>query len=450
VQADGNVVLRGARAAGKVLLLGARLGGSLNCIDATFDGQEATALVADGLQAEGDIVLRGAGATGEVRLLGALLGGDLDCTGADFDGQGGMALVADGLQAKGCAFLRNARATGEIRLRGARLGADLDCQGASFDGQGGKALNAEGAQVEGVLFLREGATVAGPLDLTAAQFGTICDDPACWPGPGDLLLDRCRYGAFVGRAPVDADSRIRWLALQDPMRWEQDFLPQPYEECARALREAGHGGAARAVLIEKERLQRAARRRRVARSLAEARKARDAALPVSGYRPHADRVIGQAQRLFWLTLWDAIVGAVIGYGRKPQNAAIWLLGFWLFGALVFGVAGGHGAIKPNDPKIQIESVWRDCHGNPAFATQYHCFMDEAQRTGYPAFNALVYSADTLLPVISFEMQSYWLPDDRTTRGWFARFYLWLHIMAGWFLTGLAVAGFSGLVKQDSR
>ena len=46
------------------------------------------------------------------------------------------------------------------------------------------------------------------------------------------------------------------------------------------------------------------------------------------------------------------------------------------------------------------------------------------------------------------MQSYWIPDDRQPRGRWARVYLWLHIAAGWGLTLLAVAGFSGLIKTD--
>ena len=48
------------------------------------------------------------------------------------------------------------------------------------------------------------------------------------------------------------------------------------------------------------------------------------------------------------------------------------------------------------------------------------------------------------------MQAYWLPDDTTGRGAWVRAYLWLHIAMGWALTLLAVAGFSGLIKQDSK
>ena len=65
-----------------------------------------------------------------------------------------------------------------------------------------------------------------------------------------------------------------------------------------------------------------------------------------------------------------------------------------------------------------------------------------------ASSALIYSADTLLPVVSMEMQDFWLPDERDGFGWWARVYLWVHIAVGWALSLAAVAGFSGLIKTD--
>jgi hypothetical protein len=429
LRAEGGVFLRGVKATGKVRLLGARLGGNLDCDGATFTAQGGDTLIADGLQAEGGVFLRGVRATGAVRLPGARVGGGLSCEGAIFTAQGGHALIADGLQAEGGVFLRGVRATGAVRLPGARVGGDLSCEGAIFTAQGGHALNLNSATITSALFLRGDASVKGLFDLAAAEIGRICDDPACWPGPGDLILERCRYGAFTGNdAPVDAASRIRWLALQDPAQYGHEFWPQPYEECARVLRESGHSGAARAVLIEKERLQRAAKRARVWEN---------------------NIVLGWVEYPLRL-LWDTLIRYTIRYGRQPMWAFAWLAGLWLLGTVVFSQAQAVGALKPNDPKIQIEPIWKDCHASPDHPTQYACFMDKALVTGYPSFNALVYSADTLIPVISFEMQAYWLPDDRTPYGAFARVFLWFQIIAGWGLTLLAVAGFSGLVKQDSK
>ena len=82
-------------------------------------------------------------------------------------------------------------------------------------------------------------------------------------------------------------------------------------------------------------------------------------------------------------------------------------------------------------------------------TQYACFLEEPEGGSYPRFVPWVYSADTLIPVVSFEMQSYWIPDDTRPFGALARAYLWAHIAAGWALSLLAVAGFSGLIRTDN-
>ena len=172
--------------------------------------------------------------------------------------------------------------------------------------------------------------------------------------PETGLQVRCRYGAFQGNdAPTDAQSRLTWLALQQPKKYGQDFWPDPYEHCAKVLREMGHGADARAILIEKERLQRKARRDRIARDLAQARHDRDTTPMKDGLRLHTDRVIGHWLHLTGLRVWDAILGAVVGYGRKPQNAAWWGLAMLIIGILVFGNAAGHGAIKPNLPQISL-------------------------------------------------------------------------------------------------
>jgi hypothetical protein len=81
-----------------------------------------------------------------------------------------------------------------------------------------------------------------------------------------LVLDRCRYGAFTGRG-VTARERIDWLSRQDPSQFGADFWPQPWEQCAKVLREMGHRSDARLVLIDKEERQRAWYRGKLAAQL---------------------------------------------------------------------------------------------------------------------------------------------------------------------------------------
>ena len=401
----------------------------------------------DRLRATGDVFLRGEGtpgsaahrpfvAEGEVRLLGAKLGGDLSCTGARLTaGETGRALNADGLDVTGSVFLLGLEAEGAVRLLGAKLGGDLDCEGARLTaakspqtGERGKALNLQGARVTGALFLRDGATVSGVLDLTEAEIGAIVDDPACWPNSGDLLLDRCRYGSFVGGAKVEGQARIDWLLRQPERYLGVEFRPQPWEECARVLRSMGHEADARAVLIEKEKRQRRARRDRLRREhLYE-----DAA---------------------WFSFWDALMGITTRYGRQPLLAFAWLAGLILLGLGVFEGARNAEALKPNDSIALRSAEWVDCvPGAERYSgegSQLACFLEQPEGRGYPAFNPLVYSADALLPIFDLGMQEYWVADENTGFGQGARVYLWVHITLGWALSLLAVAGFSGLIRTDN-
>ena len=547
LEARGDVFLRGAVMQGEARFLGARLSGDLACDGARFEPAEGVALSADGLETRGGVFLSEAVVQGEARFLGARLSGDLSCTGARFEPAEGVALNADGLETRGGVFLSEAVVQGEARFLGARLGGNLECDGARFERAGGMALNLDGARVAGAFYLRGGASIRGRLDMTDAAFGHINDDRACWPGPGDLVLDRCRYEAFTG-GPVDARSRLDWLALQDESRFGKDFWPQPYEQLAKVFREMGHAADARAVLVEKERRQRAAqraalrarlrgqalrRRMEIARLSKLSELGREASRVHESYAPGDPnrrrfeeevlraRVLRKAQRSrrqdadpafepdltagiaaargtlrpadldpalaagssrFWLQLelgwrcvWDALAGAAIGYGRRPQQAALWLVGFWLLGAVIFAAAEGRGAIKPNTGYTLRGEEWTACAAADPGATlpdrlakaakdreagahpsQLACFLAQPEGAKYPRFNALVYSLDTLLPIVSLEMQSIWIPDE--TRGadlppwdrigWWARLYLWLHIGLGWGLSLLAVAGFSGLVKSD--
>lgn len=237
---------------------------------------------------------------------------------------------------------------------------------------------------------------------------------------------------------MDAASRIRWLDLQDPAKYGENFWPQPWEHCATVLREMGHTDDARQVLIAKEKRQRADRRRKL----------RSALLFEDAY---------------WAGFWDFFLGVTVRYGRQPLLAFAWLLGFWLAGAAIFQSAAAHDAIKPNNVFVLRSAEWAACHpaydppvnGPPirwdagAYSSQLECFLDQPEAAGYPRFNALVYSADTLLPIVAMEMQEFWIPDEaQGPRGAATRVFLWVQIAMGWALSLLAVAGFSGLVKSD--
>ena len=363
-------------------------------------------------------------------------------------------LNADRLEVRGNVFLLGVRATGEVRLPGAQVEGDLVCEGGRFENAGGVALSADSARVTGTLFWRKGSHSTGAIDLSNAEIGGISDDPACWPGPDDLLLNRCRYGALTGTG-VSGAERIRWLDLQTPARWGDVFWPQPWEQCAKVLREMGHSKAARQVLIAKEERQRRGTRERAAARLSAIRRriARvDRKAPAHDIDARLAARSGLVEawwQLAVLRLRDGALGALIAYGYRPLRAVWWLVAFWIFGAVLFGVAHGDGGFKPNNAFILSKPEWAQCAarsetlGDPSLTLS--CWQEKDAAKGYPAFNPLLYSLDTLVPVVDLEVQAYWVPDERAAP--WARWYLWGHIGMGWFLALLAVAGFSGLVQS---
>ncbi len=437
---EGEKALCAALREGEMLILGNRPGpdaGADRQVSADFlryvleGGCKALWGERDGLAADG-LRVYGARITGWLDLEGMKLDHDLLLADCHFDaapllramrldslnlhGSHLPGLYADRLEARGNVFLRQVESTGENRLPGAKLGGNLSCIGARLTaGQSGKALNAEGARVAGTLFWRKVKAVKGRVSLIAARFGQIADEKASWPD--ELALDRCLYDAFVGGAPVSGAARIDWLDRQDRSGEGAPFEPQPWEQCAKVLREMGHEAAALEVLVEKEKRQRAAHRQYL----------RGAAL---------------FEDAWMARLRDGVLRWVVGYGYRPFRALGWPAGFWLLGAVVFYNAYQHDAMKPADTRTLYQQEWADCARSPA------CFLATAKGGSYPRFDALVYSADTLLPAVNLEVQPYWIPAQEAG-GWgvVAQWFLWLQIIAGWALSLLAVAGFSGLIRR---
>lgn len=436
LEARGCLSLRSAMVSGEVRLPGARLGGSLEADGVSIASPGGLALDADGLETRGGILLRGADVRGGIDLSAVRLSRDVNAVGARIERPGEVALNGDGIVAGGDLALRGAAIVGEVRVLGARFGGDVDCTSASLSQPGGYALRLNRTTIDGAFFLRQNASVIGTLDLTATTMGAIDDDQASWPQIGDLLLNRCQYGAFIG-GPVDAESRLDWLSRQTPDRWKADFWPQPYEHLSTVLRQMGHDEDARAVLITKERLQRRARRAR----------AKSPLLRVA------------------LATMDGVLAITLRYGRQPLLALVWLMLFWAMGTVVFAIAYRTGAMKPNSPVVLRSPEWTMCDLErtesrfmpssgqvltgraDAGENQLSCFRNQPEAASYPEFNALMYSLDVLLPVASIGQREYWRPDSIKPNGTFTLNYYFLQSVIGWALSLLAVAGFSGLVKS---
>lgn len=403
---------------------------------------------ADGLIVKGGVFLRnGFKAEGEVRLTGATIDEDLSCTKGEFINPDGNALFAERLNVKGSVYLRyEFKAEGAVRLLSTNIDGDLDCEKGEFINPTKNAFLAERLNVKGGVFLRKGfkaeglVSLAGAringhlvwtgvkspekagLDLRSAKIGTLWDERKSWPDEGELYLNGLVYDYLDDGAPKDKDSRIEWLRLQGG----DEFTPQPYEQLAEVLKKSGHEETAKEILIAKNK----------------------------------DR-IRLGPKLTKIEWWRyKVFGPMIGYGYRPWDVfwkgpfgkrfvgsiIFWLVLGWLF----FGAGYYCELFSPT-------TGWAYDSGTGQINSK---LKDE-----YPAFNFLVYSIDTFVPLVDLHQTKYWLPNPnkgiwqcpwkigrigltwiRIDFGGLLRLYLWMHISAGWILTTLLVVGFTGLIR----
>jgi hypothetical protein len=154
-------------------------------------------------------------------------------------------------------------------------------------------------------------------------------------------------------------------------------------------------------------------------------------------------------QLNWLQrAWNLMLEATIGYGYKPLRALWWIAGFVVLGTILFRWGYYLRIITPTE-----EAAYRE-------------FVASGEAPPhYPLFNPFVYSLENFLPVVELHQDKYWRPNPRHgVRGRvtlastpldssslpsrFLRWYLWIHILAGWTITPLLFAGLSGLVRPD--
>jgi hypothetical protein len=344
---------------------------------------------------------------GSVSFMRARIDGTLDLTGARILGAGqdsvnlveanvaGDVLFHDGFTTDGIVFARLAK-----------IGHDLSFHGVEFRGDG--ELDAERAVVDGTFYWVEVKhTAKTVLDLEDARAGAIWDDEASWPAAGNLNINGFVYTDIAG-GPSDGTSRLRWLSLQAP-----EYRPQPFRQLAKVLSEMGRDDGAIQVRIAKEIAQRR-----------------------FGHESLAQRA------------WSVMMQVTIGFGYVPLRALWWIAGFVGIGTILFGWGYRMRIITPTE-----EAAYRE-------------FVASGEAPPhYPVFNPLVYSLENFLPVVELHQDKYWRPNPRhlvtgrATRSGeprdpssvpsrLLRYYLWLHILAGWTITPLLFAGLSGLVRPD--
>jgi len=437
LDARGDLLFRSATIHGPMQLRGVRVGGDLIFDGAKLASPGGRVIRAERISVRGGALFRGASVRGGIAVPGGRIGGDLDLIGATIESTEGPAIEADSTQVDGDVTLRLASVTGSVSMVTARVGGDMDLTGATISSSDLVAVDLGRTSVAGAFFLREGAKVTGTLSLNGASLGAIVDDPASWPATGDLRLNRCLYGAFLGSV-VGARERLDWLARQTPERWGEDFWPQPYEQLAKVLGEMGHDEDKRRILIEKERLARRARRNRS----------------------------GTLAMRFLLRISDGLMGVTIGYGRLPLLVILWIVLLWGAGAGLYAHLDRVSAMRPNSPVVLRSPEWVLCataQDDRAFLpslgaeraglakpgeAQLPCYRRQPEASAYPKFNPVMLSADAIIPGSGSGQSAYWSPDTRKPAGHWGKWFMYFQSIAGLALGLLAVAGFSGIVKSN--
>jgi hypothetical protein len=360
-------------------------------------------------------------------------------------GQSDCAVCADGAVIDGSLFFTaNFTSYGEIRLVGTRIGGGLVMSSAKLKNMNGDAFSADSAYIEGDVFLHEGfsaegdvrfvgatirgslclfndsrldedaplASVSGQMNLRNATVGIVHDFPQPHLIKADPLsesrsiaLDGFTYTAIGGCSPTDACFRKRWLRIGTSS--DGHLAPQPYTQLAKVLRDMGHPGEARKILIEREHR-----------------------LVEEGQLDRADYAF---RRL--------VHGKLLGYGYRPWQVLYPLLVTLLLGWWVFYTGWSAGKFNPESIRVYTAYRGEGANEQQRFPRPYAELHDKLPE--YPEFHSFVYSLDTLLPIVDLHQESYWLP----TEGYLT--YLWWHIALGWVFTTLLVAGLAGVVRRPA-
>jgi hypothetical protein len=227
------------------------------------------------------------------------------------------------------------------------------------------------------------------IDLRNASVTTLDDDIESWLTE-TLDLEGFTYHSLAGTAPRDWKQRAHWLERQTR------YTPQPYLQLASAYRLEGDDRAVRKISMERFNAQ--------------------LRVPARSWRGRVSK----------LNRW--LLRGLIGHGYEPWRAVVPLIVLLAIGTMVISAAARDGHMIPvGNTAADPKTTATDC-----------------DRRDHPCLQPLVYSADLLVPVINLGQRERWRPVGPTVY----RIVPPLIVFAGWALTTLIVAGFTGVVRRD--
>lgn len=407
----GSVILNnGAIFQGLTTMRGAHIGGELDCSGSSFSKANISrpelrdvALACDGVKI-GDKLSLNKKATfyGEVRIPDSEIGGQLNCSESVFNNPNSIAFNADRCRIKSSAFLSDrASFAGSVRFCQAEIESQLCFNHSSFDSPEDRTLNLQGISVRGALFFDNISSINGSIDLTDAKINTLREDGIYWDKIAKLAVKGFKYSRI--ECPADffkAENWLKWPALQ----YSQNFWPGTYIQLAKVFRESGLENSARRILIEKNRIE----RKYIKNELN--------AISILLHPLKKSKMLGS---FIWNWLFDK--SANYGY------SLIRLL-WWSFLLIIIGTVVGYINFELGNMYFTGASL------NPAKIM----------------YLSVCYSVDSLLPIVDLAQEKFWIPvwDSCSTLSQITYVYFKLHILAGWILITMLIAGITNLMRRE--
>ncbi|GAA3840383.1 oxidoreductase [Sphaerisporangium flaviroseum] len=409
--ADGGMHLDyGFTAEGAVRLTRSRIGRQLSFNKAKLIHPDGEALQAEDLTVDGTLTCNGLSSRGTLYMPHAHITGSAGFVGAVLSTPGGVALQANGMTVDGSLTCTDGfRTEGETDLTDARIGKGLDMSGAHLGNPDGVALDAAGVTVGGGMLCHRGFTAEGETVLVGARIGRhLRFSEARLSAPGGNALRapqmEAREVILQPRATIEGIVDLRHARIgvirDDPETWpviRQDGLSyEALDPDLPANRRLRWLAADPDGYLPQPYEQLAGTYRRL------------------GNETDARTVLLAKHRKRRTTLplyarsWGLLQDWTVGYGYRPARAGFWLLTLLVAGAAVFTVNG--------PPPVEAGKG--------------------------PAFNAVMYALDLLLPLIDFGQEKAFQPSGG---GQWVAYGL---IVTGWVLATTIAAGITRALSRQ--
>ncbi len=451
LQIATNLQLNDLKSKGAFNLASAKIGGQFAAHNAKFTNPKGMAINAQGAEITGGVFLHKTKITGMAAFNRAKIGGQFAADGAEFLNPEGRAINAQDASITGGVFLWKARVAGIVDFGGTKIGGQFAADGAEFINPTGTALLMQGAVVKGGAFLLGFPHPAiGAIDLHSAQFTTLVIDDNSYP-LGRLILDGTRYTQLLRKGGIAHTECAGWLVPpKTDLRKRQrlafgalfenrehfPFLRITYDKRAAIL----------GLLRETQESAQSHKRspfayRQFSKTLdanGHEREAREVRiLAGDAYTARTVPAIKTKALKLLYRRWRQILRFTTGYGEKLHYAVFWLVGLLILGSLLFTY------FTPDMMPSKERFYLADGDGEA-----YDLYKKTGQLPAeYPKFSPIFYSLDVMIPIVDIAQESHWRPRNKTWN--WPRYYNRFHLLMGWFLSTLAIAGLTGLL-QDKR